>query len=586
MPISNDTVAIDFECFYSKDYSLKKLPVHLYLSDERFDPFLVSVAGDGIRYSGPLQDAPWQDIAGKNWIAHHASFDAQVRDRAVALGRIPEWAKPLQWYCSADLSAYQQAPRNLEGAAREILNLSLDKGVRDAMKGRRYAELDAFEAEQWRQYALADAVAALGIWQSESPHWPQWERRLSAQTARIGQRGVCIDLERVEAGIARLKEVCWDAEKRIPWADSEAKTLSTKALAEACRLQGIPVPPSTAENDDGCEQWENDYGQQYPWVSAMRDFRKANKALRILETIRERIGEDGIMPFSLKYCGAAATARWSGSSGLNLQNLPREDTCGVHIRECFVARPGKTFVIADLRQIEPIVLAWLIGDAEFLAHVIAGRDTYEAHARASMGYNDPRPLKEVDKSLRMLAKARVLGLSYGASHEPFIRIARQMAGLELNPLEAKQAVLEFRRSNPRITGLWQRLDYAFKLSRNRDYTLELPSGRDIRYFGVNARGWTARVTRGESPRRFWGSKLVENLVQGVARDVFGECLLRLEDAGFQIVWHVHDEAILEVDECDATAAAAEVVHLMSVTPAWAPGLPVSAEAIISNRYTK
>lgn len=243
-------------------------------------------------------------------------------------------------------------------------------------------------------------------------------------------------------------------------------------------------------------------------------------------------------------------------------------------------------MIADLRQIEPIVLAWLIGDDEFLAHVAAGRDTYEAHARASMGYNDPRPLKEVDKSLRMLAKARVLGLSYGASHEPFIRIARQMAGLELNPLEAKRAVLEFRRSNPRITGLWQRLDYAFKLSRNHDYTLELPSGRDIRYFGVNARGWSARVTRGESLRRFWGSKLVENLVQGVARDVFGECLLRLEDAGFQIVWHVHDEAILEVDEADATEASTEVVRLMSVTPQWAPGLPVSAEAIISNRYTK
>lgn len=585
MKPSDDIAAVDFETYFDRDYSLKKLPTHRYLADDRFDPFLVSIAAGEIRYCGPLDQAPWREIAGRTWVAHHANFDAQVRDRAAELGLIPEWAKPQIWRCTADLSVYLQAPRNLEGAAREFLGIALDKDTRKLMAGRRYRELASFEQDHWKRYALADAEAALAIWQAENQAWPEWERRLSVQTAKIGRRGVAVDLDRVEAGIEHLKTVLWEAERRIPWADTEAKTLSPKALAEACRIEGIPVPPSTAEDDSGCEEWETRFGDRYPWVSAMRDYRKANKALRVLETIRERTGEGSIMPFSLKYCGAAATARWSGDSGLNLQNLPREESNGVNIRQCFVARPGKKFIIADLRQIEPIVLAWLIGDQEFLAHVTAGRDTYEAHARASMSYDDPRPLKEVDKQLRSLAKARVLGLSYGASHEPFIRIAKQMAGLDLNPVEAKRAVLDFRRSNPLITGLWQRLDHAFKLSRGQAYTLELPSGREIRYFDVNPRGWTARVTRGDAPRRFWGSKLVENLIQGTARDVFAECLLRLEDAGFDIVWHVHDEAIVEVDAHDQEAAA-QVVRLMSVTPAWAPGLPVSAEAIESTQYTK
>lgn len=584
--MKNDSiVAIDFETYYDKEYSLKKLPVSLYVKDERFDPYLVSMASESVRYSGPLENAPWQQITGKTWIAHNANFDLQVCERATSLGLIPEWASPKQWHCTADLSVYRQAPRNLKGAAYTFLGMDLDKDVRDQMSCRQYRSLNKEEKTLWHNYAMGDSDAALGIWNDQSSYWPESERRLSSQTSRIGRKGVAVNTQLIDWGITHLKTTLWEAEKLIPWADTEAKTLSAKALAEACRLEGIPAPASTAQNSPECERWEECYGKEYPWVSAMRDYRKANKTLRVLETIKKRTSEDGIMPFSMKYCGAAATGRWSGDSGLNLQNLPRDESYGVNIRKCFIARPGKKFVISDLRQIEPIVLAWLIGDESFLAHVKAGRDTYEAHARASMNYTDPRPLKQVDKTLRSLAKARVLGLSYGASYEPFIRIAKQMAALELNPVEAKRAVVDFRLSNPLITGLWQRLDHAFKLSRNQTYTLELPSGREVRYFDVSPRGWTARVTQGQTPRRFWGSKLVENLIQAIARDVFGECLLRLEDAGFDVVWHVHDEAIVEVDQHDRQALP-EVVRLMSMAPDWAPGLPVSADAIESTHYTK
>jgi DNA polymerase len=582
---SDDIHAVDYEVYYDREYSLSKMALRQFVEDPRFDPFLVSIHGANASFSNSPASAPWERIAGKPWLAHHSGFDQAAHEQAIMLGIVPEWARPSRWICSANLSVYRQAPRNLEGAAREILGKQLDKDIRSGMKGRRFADLSDEEAEAWRRYALEDAVAAFGIWEAESGDWPEHERRLSDQTYRIGRRGVAVDVEKVEEGIRTLRESLWLAEKEIPWADSEAKTLSPKALAEACRAAGIPVPPSTAEDDPRCEEWENEYGSLYPWVAAMRTFRKANKALRTLETIRERTDADGIMQFALKYCGAAATARWAGDSGLNMQNLRREESFGVNIRESFIARPGKRFVIADLRQIEPIVLAWLIGDEEFLAHVRAGRDTYEAHARASMGYNDSRPLKEVDKSLRALAKARVLGLSYGASHEPFVRIAKQMAGLDLDSTEARRVVQEFRRSNPLITGLWHQLDLGFKMSKGDTYTVELPSGREIRYFDVSPRGWNARVTRGDAPRRFWGSKLVENLIQGTARDVFAECLLRLEDAGFDIIWHVHDEAIVEVDEND-TDAADEVVRLMSVTPEWAHGLPVSAEAVVSRHYLK
>ncbi len=401
------TYGVDYETAYTRDYSVKKMTVEEYVRDARFDPYLVAIVGPDVDYVGPPREAPWEKITGHRWISHHQAFDGQVHERAQELGIIPEYALPNEWHCSANLAVYLQAPRNLKDAARQLLGLKLNKEVRRSMRDHEWDSLFPEEREVWRNYAKEDAAACLQLWNTFSHRWPEKERQLSRHTIESGMRGVAVDLDRVEDGIRRLQKVIWEAEENIPWAEDDP-SLSTAALANACRMAGIPVPPATAEDNPKCRRWEEQYGHRFPWVNAMRTVRKANKALKILVAVKQRVRPNGTMPFSLKYFGAAATGRWSGDSGLNMQNLPREETYGVNLRECFVPRPGKKFIIADLSQIEPRIAYWVAEDHAFLDLLRSGYDLYEAHARATMGYNDPRPLREVDKSLRSTAKARCL----------------------------------------------------------------------------------------------------------------------------------------------------------------------------------
>ena len=311
------------------------------------------------------------------------------------------------------------------------------------------------------------------------------------------------------------------------------------------------------------------------------------------------------------------------------------------IRACIVAGKGKKLLIPDLSQIEPRCLNWIVGNAVFLDLCAKGVSPYEAAAIADGVWQGLEKLKKADPSLYALYKARVLALGYGAGWRKFISMAFQYVGPEvfkrifeaevtpeaeakflelLEYLKKKRAdkeaardlkvwptlsreekniwvnswleVSDWRQRNPLIAsrnpeapGIWHQLDSAFKDSvRDGYFELELPSGRKLRYFDVSASGgWTAKRTRGGRPERMYGGKLTENMVQAVARDVFAAAILRLEAAGFPVVFHVHDEAIIEADE---NASLEEVLAILKQVPAWATGLPVDSEGAESTHYLK
>lgn len=292
----------------------------------------------------------------------------------------------------------------------------------------------------------------------------------------------------------------------------------------------------------------------------------------------------------------------------------------INLRGLFIG----DFVISDLSQIEPRVEYWLINDTDFLNLCRSGQSTYEAHARRSMGWTGGN-LKKENKTMYAFAKARVLALGYGAGHGKFISMAAMYIGPEdfdlifkkevtpkqkddyLNYLRAikepnkatnfgrlpeeEQRILvnswlqvqDFRASNPGIKGLWDQLQLQFDLAaaRKEDLRVQMPSGRDLVYFQPSALDQKAAETKGGSRLQFYGGKIAENLVQGLARDVFGEAILRLESRGIPVLWHVHDEAVCETLEDPETVAA-----IMSESPAWAFDLPVAAEAVSANHYLK
>ncbi len=579
-------IAVDFETFYSKDFDIKGHGLWHYVSDPKFDAYLVAVVGEGIRFVGHPSEFDWRLLHGKDLVSHNAGFDGFVFVQLVQAGVIPPDIQFKSWNCTANLACFCGAQRSLKDAAHALLGVDVSKDERKWMRGKTWADaVAAGKAEDLKAYALRDAEVCLALWDKYSPHWPAHERELARLTMLCGWKGVRIDMAQVEASIASLQRVMFDAAAKIPWADGEnATVLSPKALGEQCRAQGITPPPSLSEDDPGCEEWESVHGASFPWVAAMRDYRKANILLKKFETMRARTRHtDGCMGFGLKYFGSH-TGRWSGDSGFNIQNLHREETFGVDLRRCIVARPGRKFIVSDLAQIEPRVMAWLCGDQALLDQLRSGVPLYEAHARQTMGWTGGS-LKKENPRLYALAKARVLGLGYGCGPDKFVAVARTMGGIDLTPQDARSTVAAFRASNKRVVGLWNRLQADFKRSvREGTYEIEMPSGRSLTYYNVSSfGGWTCQTQMGGPKVRMYGGKLAENLVQAVARDVFAEALLRLAAAGVEVVFHCHDEAVCEVP---IDTDPADIERMMSITPDWLPGCPLAAESVETEHYLK
>ncbi len=578
------TIAIDFETYYAKDYDVSSLGIWHYVHDPRFDAYLVSVVSDDIEFVGPPKEFDWSRIEGRQVVSHNASFDEAVWLRLVELGVVPD-VRPASWDCTADLAVFVDAPRSLAEASKQLLGVRLDKTIRDAMKGVTWDQVVASgKAEELKAYALRDATTCHQLWERYSVQWPEKERRLSRMTRHAGRQGVRVDAALIDQGIAKVQQVLAESAKKLPWVAAGRSPLSVIAFSAQCREAGIKPPASLSEDDPQTELWEAKYSDPYPWVGAMRDYRKAMTLFRKLETMRRRIRPtDGCMGYGLKYFGSH-TGRWSGDAGFNIQNLPKGEMYGVDLRACLIPRPGKKFIICDLSQIEPRVLAWLCYDHALLEKIRNGMPIYEAHARATMGWTGGN-LKKEDPKLYGLAKARVLGLGYGCGREKFVAVAKAMGGLDLSLAESDRIVRSFRASNPRIVNLWTMLDRHFKSSVARGYAIDLPNHRCLNYYNVlrEGDGYTAQTIKGGPRKRLYGGLLCENVVQATARDVFAEALIRLEDAGFNVVFHVHDEAIVE---CDETVSPKQIEAIVAGTPSWLSSCPLAAEAIEATRYTK
>lgn len=401
-------IAIDTETYFHKTKcSVRHLGAEAYTRHPEFYCYMVSIWGEGIQYVGPPEKAPWDKIAGKLWVAHNAQFDMWVIKRMRDSGQIPD-VHPSNWRDTSAIPAYMQVGRSLGNAAKYLLGETPDKAIRDGMSGKHYKDLPQDEKQLMLDYALSDARLCHDLYDKFSDQLPEDEWRLSEITVEQGNHGVQINRRLLEEQLAevRVNELLYM--EQIPWRNDKAP-LSVAALRTQCREDRIPDMPKTtqADNPEWLE-WFGKYEGDYPYIKAFTQLRRLRKHLATLETLLKRMDSDEVYHFGLKYCGSRLTGRWSGDGGLNMQNLPKGELFGATIRHLFTARPGHKLLVADLSQIEPRVLAYVSGDWEFLDHVRNGVDCYESHARTTMGYKDPRPLKDVDNDMRQLAKARCL----------------------------------------------------------------------------------------------------------------------------------------------------------------------------------
>lgn len=582
--------AIDFETYYGKELSIDTHGLYHYLRDPAASIYLVSIyspESDGeFAYVGKPEDFDWQMLDGSTLCAHNARFDRACFERLRELGIVPTGLR-VDWVCTADMASALSYGRSLKASVEGAFGISISKETRTDMKDKTWADAVRLGmAKELGEYCLKDSWYCYHLYSKLGSLWSDKERRLSALTRDMCDYGVYVDQKLLAEGKQKLLRVMDEAVSKIPWADGSKPILSLKNLKLECAKAGISAPDSLAQDSDSCTAWEEKYGEQFPWVGAMRDYRKANTLYKKLETLESRIRPDGTFSYGLKYFGAH-TGRWSGDGGFNIQNLPRVAQFGVDLRKMIVPRPGHTFIISDLGQIEQRVLSWLAGDNAMMEELEKGISVYEAHARATMGYTGSEPLKHANPDLYRLAKARVLGLGYGAGAKVFVRIAKTMAGLEISEREAERIVRDFRNSNRLITKLWAKLDHAFNLNKGKAcFALPLPSGRSLYYrnLAMTPKGMSAEVQGKRCP--FFDGKLAENLTSATARDVLGEILLNLDAAGYRVVMHIHDEVVVEVPTEKVDTALKDVQRIMTTAPEWLQGLPLAAETTSSTFYTK
>lgn len=627
-------IALDFETFYSKDYSIVGQSTYQYVNHPEFDAYLVSLWNPEISYVGQTKEYPdWKKLDGYTFIAHNASFDQRCFEKCVELGIIPDIK--VEWICTADMCVYFQYQRNLKGAAKAILNADMDKEVRENMKGKTWDDMIAMdESKAVLQYALDDSKYTYQIFEELYDQWPETERQLSKMTRQMAWDGIPVDYDKLMEGINTLEEQLFEVKRNLPWydqidPDTKKKYVeySKKAMALECRKAGVEPPKSMAKDSPELAEWIKEHGDKLKFVSAMQNHNRLNMHLTRMRSVKNRLTDDNRMSYNLKYFGADATGRWSGDAGFNVQNLPRETRYGVNIRNMFSAPEGKTFVVADLSQIEPRLTAFIAGDEDFLKLIKQGMSPYEAHARQTMGWTGGK-LKDEDPELYLLAKVRVLQLGYGSGWFKFAETVAQYGQQQildmgfsrkdeirfeefantyqpgkgsiyptLSEKERRQwvnayiQVSDFRDKNPKITAMWKKLDREYKMAaaEGDDFSFEIPSGRTLHYFSCQHQhdGVTCKTQKGALRRVYqYGANLFQNAVQATARDCFGFIMTNLEKAGKKIVLHVHDEVVVEVDEDMALHAKADIQEIMKQGPEWMKDVPLDSEAIITKEYTK
>lgn len=667
------TIAIDFETYYeaSKEggaCNICTLGGRKYCMDPRTDPYLISVSDGTETWAGHPRDFNFAALDGQTLLSHNAGFDMLMAKEKILSGVMPKFT-PAEWHCTANMSVYMSMRRDLLRAAEFLLGVTVDKSYRLDADGKTGEQLQA-DPVVWQKVLAAGRSDALTCWQLWAKYghlWPEHERKLSELTIRQGHRGVQIDAARLKTYLHAAQSMAIRAEENLPWIKEGAAPRSTKALADYCRKAGIPMAPVKKwDGEEAFDEWVATYGPRHSWVKAFTDYAVINKFIANCETFQQRLDAENVLSFDLLYFGAH-TGRWAGSGGINFQNfrkvplycdqdaqlitdeaklkeisnskkLPGYVAHALDIRSLIIPRPGKKMIVCDLAQIEARVLRWLAGDHKMLemmqsnADYPKGRSIYQAHAEATMGWTrgDMKELIKAGdaeaKDRYALAKARELGLGFGCGWRKFIKMAMDLAGVDItkddpevlpvldedgNPafnldgspklvsgygFNSKRVVDEYRESNPLITGMWKQLDDSLKNSVGGDFRILLPSGRELRYpdvkrimrlkkdeeTGKMQRKWETAALVFDNKRNgvvrtpFYGGKLAENATQATAREIFALHLLALDATpGIEVLFHVHDEAITEVDP---HITKNDIEKIMSASPEWVPGLPVAAEA--------
>ena len=506
------------------------------------------------------------------------------------------------------------------------------------VNGGRERNLPEHAPEKWalfKEYCVRDVVAEREIRRRLSNFPVRVEEQLLWELDQcINDRGVSIDAQLVS------KAIGFDADfKGRVIAHAKALTsLPNPASGEQLKRwieQEEGFFPASITKDNLPELMTQ---VQKPAVKEMLRLKQlmSKTSIKKYEAMQRARCDDSRVHGLLQFYGANRTGRWAGRL-VQVQNLPRNsmtelddarellrsgntyaiemiyahplDVLSQLIRTAFVPHKGCRFVVADFSAIEARVIAWLAGEKWRMDVFADGGDIYCASASKMFGV--PVEKHGINGHLRQKGKIAELALGYQGSIGALKAMGADKLGL--SDEELQEIVNSWRKASPRIKQLWYDVDTAAieAVRESRAVTLHhgvafsyrkgilflrLPWGRKLAYArpkievepefdreGLTYEG--SEQTSGKWTRlRTYGGKLVENIVQAIARDCLAVAMTRLEAEGYRIVMHIHDEVVIEcpADACDLD----NVCRIMGRPIDWAKGLILTADGYITDYYKK
>jgi len=603
-------LALDFETYYDKEYSLTKLTTEEYVRDPRFEAIGVSVkvddsepewaSGTHEQLKGWLQQFPWADSIA---LAHNAMFDGAILNWHFGL-------RPKFWVDTLGMGRAihgVEVGNSLAKLAERYKVGAKGDAVLNAL-GKRRTDFSAEELSQYGDYCINDTDLTYKLFDKMLHNgFPRPELKLIDLTLRMFTEPVLeLDLPLLEQHLGEVKDRKETLLKACGLEDRNV-LMSNPQLAELLQSFGVS-PPRKISLTTGKETWafaksDEEFKAllEHPdeQVQAIVAARLGAKST-LEESRTERfigIAKRGDMPVPLKYY-AAHTGRWGGLDKLNLQNLPSRTADAGKLKRAILAPEGYAIIDCDSSQIEARVLAWLAGQQDVVDAFAKREDVYRK--MAARIYDKAEG--DVTSAERFIGKTTILGAGYGMG-APKFQVALKTAGVDTSLDECRRIISAYRETNDAIVALWRQAQTVLvamsqgvhtQLGREgvlelvpEEYAIKLPNGLLLRYADLSAeageRGLQYSYKTRQGRVKIYGGKVVENVVQALARIVVGEQMVRVAKE-YRVVLTVHDAVACIAPEEEVEEAKAYVEECMRWVPAWALGLPVNCESGMGKSY--
>ena len=573
--------------------------------------------------------------------AYNAQFERVCLSRYLG-----HWLDPHQWRCTMVMAAYLTLPGRLADAAVALgtTEKKMEEG-KDLIRyfsvpckptktnGGRTRNLPTDAPEKWavyRQYNAQDVETERAIRKAlEKYSLPEQEWELYALDQQINDRGVRVDKKLVKNAIAVdavFAQAAYQRARELTGLENPGSVNQLKAW-----LADQDMPMESLARKIVQEKAAQADGIVAELLNLRLELSKTS--VKKYEAMARCVCRDGRVHGLLQFYGANRTGRWAGRL-VQAQNLPQNHlpdldlareivkngdeelldtlyasvpgTLSELIRTAFIPKDGCRFLVADFSAIEARVLAWLANEEWVLEEFRGKGKIYEATASRMFHIPQESIVKgNPNYEYRQKGKQATLSCGYGGGVGALKAMGAKMPEEEMQPL-----VDAWRAANPNIVAFWSALDRVARTVIRRKISarigkvalywqddkmfMRLPSGRNLCYqsphftengFGSDAIGYYAPNAAGQMVvQETFGGKLAENATQAIARDILAHALLTLEKNGYPVVFHVHDEAVIE--KPTGQGSLEEACRLMAIAPDWAKDLPLRADGYECAYYRK